>query len=68
MIGWRDALLLDDPPYRACGDCNGEGGYEVSDQSWDDPYGVRWEECAECGGGGYVEDDGLTEDDEWSGD
>ena len=49
----------DDARFVACPACDGWGGREVGDPHWDDPYGVRWEECDICDGGGYVEDMGL---------
>lgn len=48
-----------EPPQQwfQCDDCEGEGGYEKSQPTWDDPYFAIWVKCERCrGAGGWLND------------
>jgi DnaJ-class molecular chaperone len=53
----RKTPETDDARFVTCPGCDGEGGWEGwAPPTFDDPYASRWEECADCGGSGWVED------------
>lgn len=69
----RRSPETDDARFVTCLGCDGQGGREVGVYSRpDEPEATRWEECAECGGSGWVEDcdstcdnQGLDDPDDW---